>query len=107
MTDVIRNINSSQVAGSGAKPTTSSDDATKSAQKTSTASTTSVRAAIDQVDLTNSAQTVDKAIQSIASEPVVDRQKVDEIKSALAEGRYEVNSAAIADKLIEIDELLK
>ncbi|MFK7795406.1 MAG: flagellar biosynthesis anti-sigma factor FlgM, partial [Gammaproteobacteria bacterium] len=44
---------------------------------------------------------------NLSSEPIVDRQKVDDIKSALSEGRYEVNSSAIADKLIEIDELLK
>ncbi len=68
---------------------------------------TQANASTDQVDLTNAAQKVDQAISSLSSEPIVDRQKVDDIKSALTEGRYEVNSSVIADKLIEIDELLK
>jgi negative regulator of flagellin synthesis FlgM len=107
MTDVIRNISSSnQVAGSGSKSAAKSSDDTTSSQKANTASTSAI-ASTDQVDLTNSAQKIDQVISSLSSEPVVDRQKVDEIKSALTEGRYEVNSSVIADKLIEIDELLK
>ena len=106
MTDVIRNINSnSQVAGSGSKSTTKTIDDTntpKADSITAAAGNTS-----DQVELTNSAQKIDQVVSSLSAEPIVDRQKIDEIKSALAEGRYEINSAAIADKLIEIDELLK
>jgi len=106
MTDVIRNISSNnQVNNSGSKPAAKSTDDAASSQKASTAST-SANATADQIDLTN-AQKVDQVISSLSSEPIVDRQKVDEIKSALAEGRYEVNSSVIADKLIEIDELLK
>ncbi|MDW3094338.1 MAG: flagellar biosynthesis anti-sigma factor FlgM [Gammaproteobacteria bacterium] len=104
MTDVIRNINSNnQIAGSGSKPTAKSSDDSAPSQKASA----STNAAEGQVDLTNSAQKVDQLIANLSSEPIVDRQKVDEIKSALADGRYEVNSSVIADKLIEIDELLK
>ncbi len=105
MTDVIRNINSnSQVSGSGAKPTNkpSSDESAVSAQKPSTASESA-----DQVELTSAAQKVDEVISSLSAEPVVDRQKVDAIKTALEDGKYEVNSSVIAEKLIEIDELLK
>ena len=104
MTDVIRNINSNnQVAGSGSKPAAKASD-DNGAQKTSSPASAT---ATEQVNLTNSAQKVDQVISNLSAEPIVDRQKVDEIKSALAEGRYEVNSSAIADKLIEIDELLK
>ncbi len=104
MTDVIKNINSNnQIAGSGSKPATKPSDDSASSQKASA----SANATADQVDLTNSAQKLDQVISSLSSEPIVDRQKVDEIKTALAEGRYEVNSSVIADKLIEIDELLK
>ena len=107
MTDVIRNISSNtQVNGSGSKPAAKPSDDAASSQKASTAST-SASASADQVDLTNSAQKVDQAIASLSSAPIVDRQKVDDIKAALTEGRYEVNSSVIADKLIEIDELLK
>ena len=105
MTDVIRNITSnSQVSGSGSKPATkpSSDEAAASAQKANLANQSA-----DQVELTSAAQKVDEVIASLSSEPIVDRQKVDAIKTALEEGRYEVNSSVIAEKLIEIDELLK
>ena len=107
MTDVIRNISSNNQIGSGSKPAAKSSDDAASSQKTSTASAPVASASADQVDLTNSAQKIDQVISSLSSEPIVDRQKVDEIKSALSEGRYEVNSSVIADKLIEIDELLK
>lgn len=104
MTDVIRNINSnSQVAGSGSKSTAKTVDDTNTAKANSAPAGNTT----DQVELTNSAQKIDQVISNLSAEPIVDRQKIDEIKSALAEGRYEINSAAIADKLIEIDELLK
>lgn len=107
MTDVIRNISSNNhVNGSGSKPAAKASDDAATSQKASTAST-SASASADQVDLTNSAQKADQVISSLSSQPIVDRQKVDDIKSALTEGRYEVNSSVIADKLIEIDELLK
>ncbi len=37
---------------------------------------------------------------SLASTPVVDAQKVAEIKQAISEGRFQVNSGVVADKLI-------
>jgi negative regulator of flagellin synthesis FlgM len=37
---------------------------------------------------------------SIASTPVVDTHKVAEIKQAISEGRFQVNSGVVADRLI-------
>lgn len=37
---------------------------------------------------------------SIASTPLVNNQKVAEIKQAISEGRFQVNSGAVADRLI-------
>lgn len=37
---------------------------------------------------------------SIASTPIVDAKKVAEIKQAITEGRFQVNSGVVADKLI-------
>ncbi len=106
MTDVIKNINqNNQLNGTGSKPATKTSGETDT-QKSSTPGTQAMNSA-DQVNLTSSAQKVDQLITSLSTEPVVDRQKVEEIKTALAEGRYEVNSNIIADKLIEMDELLK
>lgn len=37
---------------------------------------------------------------SLSSAPVVDAKKVAEIKQAISEGRFQVNSGVVADKLI-------
>jgi negative regulator of flagellin synthesis FlgM len=37
---------------------------------------------------------------AITSTPIVDAKKVAEIKQAITEGRFQVNSSAVADKLI-------
>jgi negative regulator of flagellin synthesis FlgM len=38
---------------------------------------------------------------SLANVPVVDSQRVDEIKQGIAEGRFKINPEVIADKLLE------
>lgn len=38
---------------------------------------------------------------SVANAPVVDKEKVEAIKKAISEGRFQVNSAAIADGLLD------
>lgn len=55
----------------------------------------------------SSAQTLDKIRESLASQPVIDRQKVDTVKQALQDGTYKINSENIATKLIEYEQLLK
>ena len=45
---------------------------------------------------------------SLADVPVVDIQRVEEIKLAIAEGRFKVNPDVIADKLLEtVQELIR
>ena len=44
---------------------------------------------------------------SVANTPMVDAKKVAEIKQAISEGRFQINSAAIADSLInDVNELI-
>ena len=100
MTDKISSI-SGPINGSnlqntskGSKP--SNNSGSESASVTSTA----------KVDI-SSAQTLDKIRESLASEPVIDRQKVDTVKQALQDGTYKINSENIAAKLIEYEQLLK
>ena len=106
MTDVIKNVNSSsQVASGNAKSAPrgpENSDNASAAQKAEAAVTGN-----EQVELTGAAKRLDEVVANLNSEPVVDRQKVEAIKQALAEGRYQVDSAVVAQKLIEIDELLK
>ena len=66
----------------------------------------STNSAADQVDI-SSAQTLEKIRESLASEPVIDREKVEAVKQALQDGTYNINSENIAAKLIEFEQLLK
>lgn len=54
----------------------------------------------DKVELSNLSASLNKADAAIASTPVVDRAKVEEIRQAISEGRFTINAERIADKLI-------
>jgi negative regulator of flagellin synthesis FlgM len=46
--------------------------------------------------------------KSLAGVPVVDIQRIEEIKAAITEGRFKVNPDVIADKLLEtVQELIR
>jgi len=45
--------------------------------------------------------------KSIANSPVVDAAKVNEIKQAISEGRFQINNGVVADRLIKsVEELI-
>lgn len=106
MTDVIKNVNTNQVSGSNVKSTSLPAKDSDKASSSNKAESATV-ASNDQVELTSTAQKLDEVVASLANEPVVDRQKVEAVKQALADGQYQIDSSNIAQKLIEIDELLK
>ncbi len=54
----------------------------------------------DTVSLTPSALAVQKAYDALATTPTVRTELVAEIRIAIADGRYEVDAARIADKMI-------
>lgn len=53
-----------------------------------------------RVSLGSTATQLNKIEASMASSPVVDAGKVAEIKQAISDGRFQVNSAVVADGLI-------
>ena len=61
----------------------------------------------DTVSLTDSARLLQKLEENVASTPVVDSQRVDQIRQAIKDGSYEINAGNIADKLLEIDRELE
>jgi negative regulator of flagellin synthesis FlgM len=61
----------------------------------------------DQVTLTASARSLQKLSDAIAQTPVVNSAKVSSIKQALANGTYQVDSARVADKMIQFENGLK
>ena len=61
--------------------------------------TTTGAAAKDSVSLTPQAQQFNKLQQKASNSSGVDQDKVDDIKKAISEGKYEVNVQRLAQKL--------
>jgi negative regulator of flagellin synthesis FlgM len=61
----------------------------------------------DHVTLTTSARSLQKLSDAVAQAPVVNSAKVSSIKQALANGTYQIDSASVADKMIQFENGLK
>lgn len=55
----------------------------------------------EKVELSSLSSSLVKAEAAMESTPVVDRKRVDEIRQAIAEGRFQVDANRIADGLID------
>lgn len=62
----------------------------------------SVHGKDDSVRLTDSARALQDAAK-VDGQPVIDSKRVEQIRQAIADGSYQVNPAAIADKMIALD----
>jgi negative regulator of flagellin synthesis FlgM len=61
----------------------------------------------EKVNLSPLSNRLKEAEASLKDLPVVDKAKVDEIKQAIAEGKFKVNAEVVADRLIDtVKELL-
>lgn len=60
----------------------------------------------DQVSLTPTAQQLRTLEDKIAAQPVVDTQKVNAVKDALANGSFEINAERIAGKMMSLEKAL-
>ena len=58
------------------------------------------------VNLTETAETLQILQKQLADAPAVDQQKIDSIKQALLEGKYQVDADKVAEKFIEIEKAL-
>ncbi len=61
----------------------------------------------DHVTLTTSARSLQKLSDAIEQTPAVNAAKVSSIKQAISSGTYQVDSASVADKLIQFESGLK
>ncbi len=61
----------------------------------------------DQLTLTSSARSLQKAEETIAKTPVVDTAKVESVKQRLSAGTYQIDAARVADKLVQYERGLK
>lgn len=60
----------------------------------------------DQVSLTPTAQQLRNIEQQIADQPVVDTQKVNAVKDALATGSFDIDTDRIAGKMMSLEKAL-
>jgi len=61
---------------------------------------TTVAAASDKVELSSLSSSLQKAEAAMAETPAIDQKKVDEIRQAIADGRFKVDANRVADGLI-------
>lgn len=76
------------------------------AEKTAEKSASPAGGTTDQVSLTPTAQQLRGLEQQIADQPVVDSQKVNDVKEALANGSFEINPERIAAKMMSLEKAL-
>ena len=60
----------------------------------------------DTVNLTSSAKLLERLDKTLTALPAVDLERVAEIRTAIENGDYEIDSDAIADAIIRIDRSL-
>ena len=60
----------------------------------------------DSVSLSDKAQAMGRLEAKIADSPDVDEAKVAAVKTAIAEGRYQVDSQTVADRMLKQDSSL-
>lgn len=60
----------------------------------------------DTVNFTQRASQLEQLERSVSSLPVVDTQRVESIRKAIADGSFEVDPARTADKLVQFEEAL-
>lgn len=87
--------------GEGTSARVGRDDPSVPKQETGRPATT------DTVSLTDAAARLKSLEAAVASQPVVDTQRVELIKKALAEGTFEINDKKIAEKLQRLEQSLE
>lgn len=86
-----------QRALEGAKVEVSRTEPSVQQEETGGSSTT------DSISLTDTAARLQRLESTISELPVVDSQRVEELRSAIANGEYEVNAGNIADKMLSFE----
>ena len=90
------NVMKIESTGKSVAPTATSEPRSRPAAAPNTPSTN----ATDKVELSSLSASLQKAEATIAETPVVNKQRVDEIKSAIANGDFKIDANRIAEGLI-------
>ena len=91
------------------KVTSSTDDSQvkQSVEQTSTQKESGKSSTTDTVSLSDNAVQLGKLDNTVVSTPVVDTQRVEQVKQAIKDGSYEIDPARVADKLMQFESILK
>ena len=76
-------------------------------EPTSTQQESGASSTTDTVSLSDKAIKLGKLENTVVSTPVVDTQRVEQVRQAIKDGAYEVDPARVADKLMQFESLLK
>lgn len=88
-----------KIDGTGKPLGPAPSSAARSSSSSSSTSATSAPGA--QIDISGTSSRLRELEATISNVPVVDSARVDEIKQAIADGRFKVNADRVADSLIE------
>lgn len=91
------------------KVSSSADDpqVKQTVEQTSTDQESGKSSTSDTVSLSDNAVQLGKLDNTAVSTPVVDTQRVEQVRQAIKDGSYEVDPAKIADKLMQFESILK
>lgn len=101
-----------EISGSNSrKPEAKSDNAVSSVAKPAVAGATAKSSGAsgaksnqaDTVSLTDTAARLKELEMGLASQPVVDTQRVQSVQSAINDGSFEVDPDSVAEKMIEFE----
>jgi negative regulator of flagellin synthesis FlgM len=87
--------------------TTDDSQVKRAVEQTSTQQESGKSATADTVSLSDNAVQLGKLDNTAVSTPVVDTQRVEQVKQAIKDGTYEVDPAKVADKLMQFESILK
>jgi negative regulator of flagellin synthesis FlgM len=90
-----------------AKASGSSTAVTEKSQSEGSAAASSTAQTADHVTLTDSARSLQKIEEAVAKTPVVNAQKVADVKHAISSGTYKIDAGRIANKLLNFERGLK
>lgn len=100
--DFNRLNNANTPASAGRTGNAGKNEGVTANQTTSEPAATSPRSG-ENVQLSSDAQQLQKVTDKLRDLPTVDRERVDKIKQAIANGTYQVDSQRVASKLLDFE----